>query len=325
MNNQDVLTIALIVISIKLIVGLSLWFIIKPTDSNSTLPRDVARRWLAYSFLIGTLSGENNASLLPLITKTLVGMLFFGAIAYAFGYVYALLRQKRLTFTGVQATEISFDHPRSISKNLVSSLIVIVLLAFGVMMNLFAVFSKDSDQARLSLNEVQEPSITLDEQNPVVDQLFLLVQTYPSPLQTNSVVNLVVGLPAEQKNEVAPFVKPWIADVVKEYQASHVANGGSLNDLRIRISSAQAALGGDQVDSLFIEFEALGWCGSGGCHSIIAINTENGWVKAGDLFGCAKIKLLKSKSNGYRDFSYSQCRSGNTYLYRFNGQRYEIW
>ena len=322
MNTQDVLTIAFIVTSIKLMVGLSLWFIVKPADSKSTLPRDVARRWLAYSFLITTLSGGYHASLMVLVIKTLVGMVFFGAIAYALGYVYALWRQKRLPVRSFQSAEISIDQPKENSKNVASRLVVFLLLALGVTLGLFAVLSQESHQSISSLNEAQKHSSTPVEQSPV-DQLFLTVQTYPSPLrQTNTVVNLAMGLPAEQKNEVAPLVKPWIADAVKSYQASHVAYGGSLNDLNIQISSAPAALGRDQVDAIFVQLDAPGMCGSGGCSTSLAIRTTNGWINVASLFGCEKIEVLTSKSNGFRDFSYSQCRSGSTYLYRFDGQRY---
>lgn len=323
MNTQDVLTIAFIVTSIKLMVGLSLWFVVKPADPNSTLPRDVARRWLAYSFLITTLSGGYHASLMVLVIKTLVVMVFFGAIAYALGYVYALWRHKRLVISSSQSAEIPVDQPKSNSKNVASRSVVFVLMALGVALGVYAVFSQESHRSMSSFNEGQESSITPVGQSSVVDQLFSQVQTFPSPLRpTNNIVNLTMGLPAEQKNEVALLVKPWIADAVKSYQDSHVAYGGSLNDLKIQISSAPAALGGDHFDALFVQLDAPGMCGSGGCSTSIAINTRNGWINAGSLFGCETLEVLTSKSNGYRDFSYSQCRSGSTYLYRFDGQRY---
>jgi hypothetical protein len=166
MNTQDVLTIAFIVTSIKLMVGLSLWFIVKPADSKSTLPRDVARRWLAYSFLITTLSGGYHASLMVLVIKTLVVMVFFGAIAYALGYVYALWRQKRLVVSSSQSAEIPVDQPKSNSKNVASRSVVFVVVALGVALGVYAVFSQESHRSMSSFNEVRSGSAYLNRFTP---------------------------------------------------------------------------------------------------------------------------------------------------------------
>jgi hypothetical protein len=99
-------------------------------------------------------------------------------------------------------------------------------------------------------------------------------------------------------------------------------NGFANSEWSVSLSSAAASLSGNTWDAVFITFEAPGLCGSGGCTTHILHRTDPGWTEVGSLFGCDKIELLSTKTQGLRDIRYADCPSKREYVFRFDGRGY---
>lgn len=52
---------------------------------------------------------------------------------------------------------------------------------------------------------------------------------------------------------------------------------------------------------MFVQLNRPCLCGSGGCTTHILHRTDPGWTEVGSMFGCDKIELLTTKTQGLRD------------------------
>jgi hypothetical protein len=136
-------------------------------------------------------------------------------------------------------------------------------------------------------------------------------------------IELRKGIPEEYREATANFFEGLISGAVASYEESHIAYGGKYDDLEVSFRTAHAALSGLKTNTLFIEFIAPGFCGSGGCTTHILFKRENRWHKLGEIFGCGETTVLKTKTNGFRDILMSACPSGRKYRRVYNGVKYQ--
>lgn len=123
---QPAILSALFLTSLKLSIGIILWFIAKPRNLDSTIPKDVARKWLAFVCLISPFAARPEADKILFLTNTTVGIVITGLIAYMLGYLFALMQNKRKNINqsdnAIQVASIHADfikrfNPVSGSKN----------------------------------------------------------------------------------------------------------------------------------------------------------------------------------------------------------------
>lgn len=155
-----------------------------------------------------------------------------------------------------------------------------------------------------------------------VDAQWAAIPTHPMPKALSRTPVFLPGLPAPGKDSMAGVIKPWLADAWLTHQSVVEMNGFSNSEWSVNLSSAVASLSGITWDAVFITFDAPGLCGSGGCTTHILHRTDPGWTEVGSLFGCDKIELLTTKTQGLRDIRYADCPSKREYVFRFDGRGY---
>lgn len=155
-----------------------------------------------------------------------------------------------------------------------------------------------------------------------IDAQWAAIPTHPMPKVLSRTVVFLPGLPAPGKDSMAGVIKPWLADAWLTHQSMYEPDEPRHSDWSVNLSSAAASLSGNTWDAVFISFEAPGLCGSGGCTTHILHRTDPGWTEVGSLFGCDKIELLTTKTQGLRDIRYADCPSKQEYVYRFDGRGY---
>jgi hypothetical protein len=130
------------------------------------------------------------------------------------------------------------------------------------------------------------------------------------------------GLPEPAKDGLAPIMKPWLAEAWLVHQSMHAPDEPHPSDWSVDVSSAAASLSGTRWDAVFVQLNGPGLCGSGGCTTQILHRSDQGWTEVGSLFGCDKIELLSTKTQGLRDIRYADCPSQRAYVFRFDGRGY---
>ena len=155
-----------------------------------------------------------------------------------------------------------------------------------------------------------------------IDAQWAAIPTHPMPKVLSRTVVLLPGLPAPGKDSMAGVIKPWFADAWLTHQSVVELHGFTNAEWSVAVSSAAASLSGNSWDAVFVELQGLGLCGSGGCTAQILHRSDPGWTEVGSLFGCDKIELLTTKTQGLRDIRYADCPSKQEYVYRFDGRGY---
>ena len=163
---------------------------------------------------------------------------------------------------------------------------------------------------------------TAPDQTLEIDAQWAAIPTHPMPKALSRTVVLLPGLPAPGKDSMAGVVKPWFADAWLTHQSVVELHGFTNAEWSEAVSSAAASLSGNSWDAVFVELQGLGLCGSGGCTTQILHRSDPGWTEVGSLFGCDKIELLTTKTQGLRDIRYADCPSKQEYVYRFDGRGY---
>jgi len=155
-----------------------------------------------------------------------------------------------------------------------------------------------------------------------VDAQWAAIPTHPMPKVLSRTVVLLPGLPAPGKESMAGAVKPWLADAWLTHQSMHAPDEPDHSDWSVDVSSGAASLSGTRWDAVLVQLNGPGLCGSGGCTTQILHRSDQGWTEVGSLFGCDKIELLSTKTQGLRDIRYADCPSNQEYVYRFDGRGY---
>ena len=86
-------------------------------------------------------------------------------------------------------------------------------------------------------------------------------------------------------------------------------------------------LNGDGLRDAVVYFPASGWCGTGGCSTLVVRQTARGFAVIGNTPATRlPIRVLRTRHNGWRDLSTWQQGGGNlegcTAAIEFNGWRY---
>lgn len=93
---QGALAVAFSIASLKLLIAFLLWFFIRPKNLESILPKDVARKWLAYMCLISPFAIGHDSDINLTLIKSVAAIGIFGLVAYISGYIYGyVLRRNR--------------------------------------------------------------------------------------------------------------------------------------------------------------------------------------------------------------------------------------
>ena len=170
---------------------------------------------------------------------------------------------------------------------------------------------------------VQAPeSLKLTAPPEAIEAQWAAIPTRALQASLSRTVVFSQGLPEPAKDGLAPIIKPWLADAWLVHQSMHAPNEPHHSDWSVDVSSAAASLSGTRWDAVLVQLNGPGLCGSGGCTTQILHRTDQGWAEVGSLFGCAKIELLSTKTQGLRDIRYADCPSQREYVFRFDGRGY---
>jgi hypothetical protein len=194
------------------------------------------------------------------------------------------------------------------------------VLAVGAVLSAFAVWWPQPLPTPAAVQVPAAPKLSAPPE--AIEAQWAAIPTHPMPKVLSRTVVLLPGLPAPGKESMAGVVKPWLADAWLTHQSVVELHGFTNAEWSVDVSSAAASLSGNSWDAVFVELQGLGLCGSGGCTTQILHRTDQGWTEVGSLFGCDKIELLSTKTQGLRDIRYADCPSNQEYVYRFDGRGY---
>ncbi len=161
-----------------------------------------------------------------------------------------------------------------------------------------------------------------------VDRLFQSIPSYSiaingTSIESENIVTFSDGLPKEFYDSLASTIRLKLAERVTAYEKNQVKYGGSLDDMSVGVTSGVAALVDGRIDAVFVEFSDPNFCGAGGCTTYVFRQVGDRWYEVGSLFGCTRVTILQSKSNGLRNIQYTACRSSpNIYIYKYDGNGY---
>jgi hypothetical protein len=207
-----------------------------------------------------------------------------------------------------------------IGKSVINKWLAYGVLAVGAVLTAVAVWWPQPLPTPAAVPVPAAPKLSAPPE--AVDAQWAAIPTHPMPKVLSRTVVVSPGLPAPAKDGLAPIIKPWLADAWLTHQSVVEMNGFANSEWSVNLSSAAASLNGTTWDAVFIAFDAPGLCGSGGCTTHILHRTDQGWAEVGSLFGCDKIELLSTKTQGLRDIRYADCPSQQEYVFRFDGRGY---
>jgi hypothetical protein len=194
------------------------------------------------------------------------------------------------------------------------------LLAVVAVLTAVAVWWPQPLPAAAPVQAPESPKLTAPPE--AIEAQWAAIPTRAVPASLSRTVVFSPGLPEPAKDGLAPIMKPWLADAWLTHQNMHAPDEPDHRDWSVDVSSAAASLSGTRWDAVFIQVSGLGLCGSGGCMTEILHRTGQGWTGVGSLFGCDKIELLTTKTQGLRDIRYADCPSQREYVFRFDGREY---
>jgi hypothetical protein len=172
-----------------------------------------------------------------------------------------------------------------------------------------------------SLNTSFNYPLTSVQKFQYMTKLFNEIPSTIIPTNNFGRLGFASGVPKKYRLSAATIFKKLISDAVNSYGDSHAKYSG-IFDFKVLFKTALASLRGQQPDTLFVEFEAPGFCGSSGCTTHIIFNNGNIWNELGTIFGCTELTVQKSKSNGFRDIVCIGTKSGSIYQYIYDGHHY---